>query len=56
MGQRWLDDNDTTGTTADDTDVDRFLYTYDKNSNRLTRDCTATGAPTTMDEAYTYDG
>lgn len=38
------------------TDIDRFLYTYDRNSNRLTKDVTATGAPTDLDEAYFYDG
>lgn len=37
-------------------DLDRVQHTYDRNSNRLTRDVTATGAPTTLDEAYTYDG
>jgi hypothetical protein len=30
------------------TDVDRFQYTYDRSSNRLTKDVTATGAPSTQ--------
>jgi YD repeat-containing protein len=36
-------------------DLDRFQYTYDRNSNRKTRAVRATGAPTNLDEAYTYD-
>jgi RHS repeat-associated protein len=36
-------------------DLDRFVHTYDRNSNRLTRDVLATSGPTTLDEAYNYD-
>ncbi|MCX5673920.1 MAG: autotransporter-associated beta strand repeat-containing protein [Planctomycetota bacterium] len=35
--------------------IDRFQYTYDYNSNRTSRDVTAAGAPTNLDEYYTYD-
>ena len=56
VDQRWVSDNNTPDTTADDVDVDRFGYIYDRNSNRLSRDWTSTGAPTNVDEAYFYDG
>lgn len=46
VDQRW-----TNGTS----DLDRFVHTYDRDSNRLTRDVLATSGPTTLDEAYTYD-
>jgi YD repeat-containing protein len=49
IDQRWTN-------TAETTDIDRFQYTYDINSNRVSRDVTATGAPTNLDEYYTYDG
>jgi RHS repeat-associated protein len=35
---------------------DRFEHTYDRMSNRLTRDVTANNAPTNKDEFYVYDG
>ncbi len=35
--------------------ADRFRYAYDRSSNRLSRVVTATGAPSTHDEAYGYD-
>ena len=47
--QRW---KTTSGTARE---WDRFAYTYDRASRRLTRDLTWTGAPTIQDEVYTYD-
>jgi RHS repeat-associated protein len=41
--------------TSGGTYTDRFEYTYDRNSNRLSRDVTASSGPTDQDEAYTYD-
>jgi RHS repeat-associated protein len=35
---------------------DRYKHTYDRDSSRLTRDVLASGAPTTQDQFYTYDG
>ena len=46
VDQRWRKGTD---------DLDRFVYTYDRNSNRLTRDVQATLAPNGYDEAYSYD-
>ena len=46
VDQRWVKGS---------SDVDRFQYTYDRSSNRLSRAVTATGAPTDLDEAYSYD-
>jgi RHS repeat-associated protein len=34
---------------------DRYKHTYDRDSNRLTRDTRATGAPATQDQYYVYD-
>ncbi|MGB7158984.1 MAG: hypothetical protein WBD40_13005, partial [Tepidisphaeraceae bacterium] len=53
VDQRWVDLN--AAGDSDDIDADRFGYSYDRNSNRTARDWAATGAPTTLDEAYTYD-
>jgi RHS repeat-associated protein len=49
LDQEW---KATTGTVIHD----RYKHTYDRESNRLTRDVLATGAPTTQDQFYTYDG
>ena len=38
------------------TDLDRSVYTYDKSSNRTSKDVLGSGAPTNIDEAYFYDG
>ena len=46
VDQRWLD----TGTLDD---VDRYQYTYDRDSNRLTRDNLVDSS---FDESYGYDG
>jgi RHS repeat-associated protein len=48
LDQRW-------GSTTDANAFDRQQHTYDRVSNRLTRDMTYTGAPTNRDEQYTYD-
>lgn len=49
--QTW--DNELTG--EDHVTFDDFAYTYDRASNRLTRDVIPAGA-TDLDEKYTYDG
>jgi RHS repeat-associated protein len=48
LDQEW---KATTGTVIHD----RYKHTYDRDSNRLTRDTLATGAPTTQDQYYVYD-
>jgi RHS repeat-associated protein len=48
LDQEW---KATTGTVVHD----RYKHTYDRDSNRLTRDTLATGAPTTQDQYYVYD-
>jgi RHS repeat-associated protein len=47
VDQRW-----TKGTTATSPVVDRYGYTYDRNSNRLTR---SNALATTFSETYAYD-
>ena len=47
VDQRWQ--NSITGTPAD---IDRYRYTYDQDSNRLTRTNTLN---TALNETYTYD-
>jgi len=44
VDQRWITDGDS--------DVDRYQYSYDRNSNRLTRSNVLDG---NFDEVYTYD-
>ena len=48
VDQRWF-----TGSGAGAVDVDRYGYTYDRNSNRLTR---SNALQTSLSETYTYDG
>ena len=45
VDQKWENDSATA--------KDRFQYTYDRSSNRLTRDLSLTGG---LDEKYAYDG
>ena len=44
--QRWMK-----GTT----ELDRFVYTYDKNSNRTSKDVLGSGNPGNIDEVYVHD-
>lgn len=48
VDQRWF-----TGSGAGAVDVDRYGYTYDRNSNRLTR---SNALQASLSETYTYDG
>jgi YD repeat-containing protein len=47
VDQRWINPNDTAGT------YDRFQYTFDRNSNILTK---TNAFDSTKNETYTYDG
>lgn len=49
VDQRW---RKYTGTASD---LDRFVYTYDRSSNRTSKDVLGASAPTNLDEAYFYD-
>ena len=48
VDQRWF-----SGSGADAVDVDRYGYTYDRNSNRLTR---SNALQAGLSESYSYDG
>ena len=48
VDQRWF-----SGSGAGAVDVDRYGYTYDRNSNRLTR---SNALQASLSETYTYDG